>query len=554
MSSFKIQPLHFIPGLFTTLLLLGSESTTAATASDPASPSAATEYWSGTFTVAKDASFVTLALSADTKNAAGQLRFAESGKEFPLSDISRSGNSSGRLTFSVKTDSRSLRFSLAHAGKGMTGEVTSGNDRGTANLVKIIAPDLARDARAVGAFRTSDGHTIGLTMMSDFPHLRYVDYTTGRFGALFAVDAVDKRTYQAGPANLVPTPAEITINLAADFASLKWNEKSRKTTAKRIAFTEQRTKFPSGTNTLGGTLILPPGAGPFPAVVLTQTSSDAPREAYTLEAYFFAARGVAAFIYDKRGVGESAGASTGTPARPDMHGLADDAIAAGDWLAAQPAIDATRIGVWGQSQGGWIAPLAGAKANRFAFVIAQAGSGVTPAQQEIFRIGNALRSAGLSAADVEAGDAYQKMLMHWVTANGEGKEELWARARAGKGTAWGEIVELVEGEPRTPRASTVAMFSYDPVPWAEKLRVPAFYLWGDRDSFVPVPESEKRIRAAVQKSGNTNVKFAVYPDTAHGWWQTKEDTGIAFTTQARQYGQNYFRDLGAWVDRVGGGK
>ena len=198
--------------------------------------------------------------------------------------------------------------------------------------MRILKPDLAQDFCAIGAFQTSDGQMIALKLVSNFPHLSFINYKTGRFGALFAVG---KQTYQAGPANLLSAPAEITLTFAADFNSLVWEKKMRKSTAKRIAFTEIRTKFPSGSNLLGGMLILPPNKGPFPAIAFTQTSASSLRDA-------------------------------------DIHSLADDA---GDWLATQSTIDVTRIGVWGQSQGGWIAPLAAAKATRFAFVIAQSPNG-----------------------------------------------------------------------------------------------------------------------------------------------------------------------------------
>ena len=109
---------------------------------------------------------------------------------------------------------------------------------------------------------------------------------------------------------------------------------------------------------------------------------------------------------------------------------------------------------------------------------------------------------------------------------------------------------MVDGEPRLPRPATTAMFGFDPIPWIEKLPVPTYFLWGDRDSYVPVQLSEKLIRAALVRAGNSNVKLSVYPDAAHGWWETTENSGIAFTTKTRRYNPDYFRDLGAWLDAV----
>ena len=115
----------------------------------------------------------------------------------------------------------------------------------------------------------------------------------------------------------------------------------------------------------------------------------------------------------------------------DIQGLADDAVAAGNWLATQSVIDATRIGVWWRSQDGRIAPLAVAKATRFAFAIAQAAAGFSTAQQEIFLVGNLLGASGLKPDDLEAGIACQNKLMRRVTEGGAEKEALSAAKRAG---------------------------------------------------------------------------------------------------------------------------
>jgi hypothetical protein len=60
---------------------------------------------------------------------------------------------------------------------------------------------------------------------------------------------------------------------------------------------------------LGGKLVLPPGRGPFPAVIWVTGSDADTREVWQQDARALAAQGVASLLYDKRGVGESAGAS-----------------------------------------------------------------------------------------------------------------------------------------------------------------------------------------------------------------------------------------------------
>jgi len=126
---------------------------------------------------------------------------------------------------------------------------------------------------------------------------------------------------------------------------------------------------------LAGTLTPPPGTAQFPAVVAVHAAGGGTRDAplHRHLASFLPSLGVATFSYDRRGEG----ASDGRPGAP-LAVLAGDARAALSALARQPGVRPSRIGLWGHSQGGWIAPMAAAGNDMAAFLIVVAGSGVTP--------------------------------------------------------------------------------------------------------------------------------------------------------------------------------
>ncbi|WMJ68302.1 alpha/beta fold hydrolase [Stenotrophomonas sp. 24(2023)] len=111
---------------------------------------------------------------------------------------------------------------------------------------------------------------------------------------------------------------------------------------------------------LPGTLAVPKGKGPFPAVVLVHGSGPQDRDEtiganrpFLDVARGLATRGIAVLRYDKRSF-----------ARPqDFRGdftaddeTTDDAVAALAALAADPRIDGRRVFVMGHSQGGMLAP------------------------------------------------------------------------------------------------------------------------------------------------------------------------------------------------------
>jgi uncharacterized protein len=113
--------------------------------------------------------------------------------------------------------------------------------------------------------------------------------------------------------------------------------------------------------------------------------------------------------------------------------LADDAVEAAKFLQARAGIAANNIGFWGQSQAGWIAPLAASRFPDAAFAIALSGGGLSLAEQELLDSENELTKAGYTADEVKDALAFQKLkneIIASLTPPLNDKWDEYAKARA----------------------------------------------------------------------------------------------------------------------------
>jgi uncharacterized protein len=161
--------------------------------------------------------------------------------------------------------------------------------------------------------------------------------------------------------------------------------------------------FENGDVRLAFTLDLPSGSGPFPAVVMGHGSGKTTRDQLVWASRHFTSLGYAVLRFDKRGVGESTGTYVfvGTKDSPWVFPqLASDVAAGVRFLRTRPEIDARRIGLFGNSQAGWILPLAARELGDIAFMILWSGP-VCSVGQEMF-YSDLVENTGRPVADGNA--------------------------------------------------------------------------------------------------------------------------------------------------------
>ncbi|HET9951810.1 MAG TPA: alpha/beta hydrolase [Candidatus Eisenbacteria bacterium] len=279
--------------------------------------------------------------------------------------------------------------------------------------------------------------------------------------------------------------------------------------------------IPGPAGKLEGSLFLPDGRGPHPAVVLIHTARENSRLDYLQEARYFATHGVAALAYDKRGTGGSAG----DLGAANFAFLAQDAEAAARFLRARTEIDSSRVGYWGMGQGGWVAPLAAARDTTAAFVVLVSAPIVTPLEQTMVQRTEELAAKGLDKGTAEAIARLRRRIWdYWLSPLGSGtavSDSLHQAFRRAATRPWfpGAVVShdlpesLIVDEGMGPEEHparwwfkgdmpTFWSLRHEPVGVLMRVRAPILAVYGDQDRVVPVVESVVNFQAALGRAYN----------------------------------------------------
>jgi dienelactone hydrolase len=172
-------------------------------------------------------------------------------------------------------------------------------------------------------------------------------------GALAAVTALSTRT-----------PRAVILTTAAVLSVGAVTYRHRDVSTRNVT-------FPGSDITIAATVYEPRTPGTHAAVVLVPGSAPLRRGFYSLWAERLAQSGTVVVVPDKRGVGGTGGTleRNNNSSRANLELLASDVTSALDFTARVATVDTTRLGLFGLSQAGWVAPIAAMRSTRARFLL-----------------------------------------------------------------------------------------------------------------------------------------------------------------------------------------
>ncbi len=402
------------------------------------------------------------------------------------------------------------RGDFANAGKDFNGAVSHAL---SADKLQRVWAQLQTQA---GAYKQHAAPTLKSVAGQSMVVTR-VSFASMPLDALVACDEDGRiSTFRLVPADAAPAPSKVTGDGAH----------------------EQPLAVTSPLGPLPGTLTLPSGAGPFPAVLLIAGSGPSdrdetigPNKPLRDLAQGLAAAGIASLRYDKRTrvyATQMADAQTaGKPLTVDDE-VTDDALSALKLLATQRRVDAKRVFVLGHSLGAMMAPRVGQRDPQLAGLILLAAPATLSLDTVIRQMRYLGQQQGLSAAAMSEQLApliHARAALARVDAAHSSSPQLYFHA---------------------PASYWISLRGYNAVTVAEHLPMPMLVLQGGSDYQVTPKHDFAQWQAAFSLS--TRVRMQEYPGLSHLFMPAGAVPGPADYAKPGHVDASVIHDIADWIN------
>ncbi len=341
-----------------------------------------------------------------------------------------------------------------------------------------------------------------------------------------------------------------------------------------VPYAELEVAFPGGASdvTLAGTLSVPDGSGPFPAIVLVTGSgpedrdeSIAPAAAikpFAIIADALARAGVVVLRVDDRGTAKS----TGDYSTASVSDFIADAAAALAYVRTRAEVDPARTGLLGHSEGGLdVAEIAAADPS-VAFVVGMAPPATTGVDLLVQQSEAILRVSGTPQAEIPIAVQFARDVYAQVLAGDKAAAEqvirdyvgaLYDRQTPDVQRQLGDRSAYIQSQVDSRMTSLFSpefaslLASDAGAAWA-RVRAPVLGLFGGKDVQVPAIEQAAALRAALQAGGNPDGTVITLPDANHLFQSAKTGAVGEYGSLAQAFTPDFLPTLVDWVTKHAG--
>jgi uncharacterized protein len=313
---------------------------------------------------------------------------------------------------------------------------------------------------------------------------------------------------------------------------------------------------------LAGTLLLPQGKGPFPAVALVTGSGPQDRDEslmghkpFLVIADALARRGIASLRWDDRGTGASGGDHMGST----VDDFAADARAAVAFLRSRPEVKSSAIGIVGHSEGGLTGPMVAVADSSVAFLVLLAPPG-EPLKSLLMRQTRDLyRLQGLDQKLIDRALAAQAEDLELIADPALTVDQIQEKLRASakirrqqftdeERARLGVDSEMIE---QSIRVSTTPWFRslirQDPAVYLRGVKIPVLALFGEKDFQVEPRVNAEAVRAALTAGGNPNHEVRSLPGLNHLFQHAGTGSIEEYSTIEETFAPEALDTIGNWI-------
>jgi len=322
--------------------------------------------------------------------------------------------------------------------------------------------------------------------------------------------------------------------------------------------------FTNGDVKLAGTLTIPEGRGPFPAVVMVTGTGAQNRDEelfgfkiFGVIADHLTRHGIAVLRYDDRGVG----GSTGNIAASTTADFASDALSGLALLAGRSEIDKSRLGIFGHSEGADVAAIAASRSPQVAFIVMMAGAAISGEAVLAGQQADGMRVLGGTPEQVAAEQQAFHKVAAAIRSNASPaaltpllRDMIGAQYDTQPATVRGMITRSLFIDSNVTRALNQMQspwmryfIAFDPATVLAMVKCPVLAVFGERDTQVPPATNKAPLEAALAKSGNTHVTVKVYPEANHLFIASKTGQVTEYQSLPKVFVPGFLDDVTNWI-------